>query len=229
MELNPLINTPDASFFGTAALQSCVDNPACLQCIDEAKDQFDPACTPVVPLGLLAGSMIYSQVFHFDAPGIANNFQRRLSSENTCGGCHGANALDPAVPFGPAGLNLVPPYPVAFTSVPESFYHVDARTPAGFPVRLSRFLAGTDSVVPLAPGAGVPVTTPIPDRVTFSANLGTKKFADLRRRGSVLAAQRIPGNCEHGGGAIMSGLVAEPATLVVNPFLIQQQSLKLVH
>jgi hypothetical protein len=229
LELNPLINTPDVAFFNTPALKNCVDNPACLKCIDEQKDQFDPACIALLPPGFLAGSLIYSQLFHFDATGIVNNVGRRDFSQNTCGGCHGANTLDPGVSFGAGGLNVIPPWPSSFLGVPEAFYHVDARTPAGFPARLSRFMEGTDSMTPLAPGAGIPVLTPIPDKVSFSAALSAKRFADLERRGSVLAAQAVPGSCGRGGVSHLTGLVAEPASLVVDPFLIQQQSLKLVH
>lgn len=229
LELNPLINTPDTTFNSTAALKSCIDNPACSKCIDEQQDQFDPACIALLPSGFLAGSLTYSQLFHFDAPSIVNNVGRRDFSQNTCGGCHGANTLNPAVSFGASGLNVIPPWPSSFAGVPESFYHVDARTPAGLPARLSRFMEGTDSMTPLSPGAGIPVLTPIPDKVTFSVALPAKRFADIERRGSVLAAQAAPGSCGRAGVSNLQGLVAEPASLVVDPFLIQQQSLKLVH
>lgn len=111
----------------------------------------------------------------FTAAGILDPEARRSMSFNACAGCHAAEALDPSVVIGPAGLNAIPPMSASLTNFPESFYHVDARTTAGFPVRLSRFMTGTLDTTP---------NTPIPDPA--GSPLAPRHFDDLARRGQVV-------------------------------------------
>lgn len=208
MEPHTLAQTPDASFHTSSVLRDCINSPTCRA---EVPASFMGA-------NFLAASQAYGPEFHFDALGVGNPLDRRDFSQNTCGGCHGANALDPNVRFGPAGLNLVPPFPAMFVSTPESFYHVDARTPGGIPANLSRFLKGTDDLAPF---------TPIPDRTTVSPALPAKHFDDLQRRGQVLASQSISSTCP----SLFLGALheIEQARFVPDPFLIEQISLPNAH
>jgi len=109
--------------------------------------------------------MDYNPTFFFDSVGIVNPTARHKFSLNTCGGCHAAEALDPTVTL-PS-----PPFPPGTL---ESFYHVDARTPAGLPAHLSRFMTGTATTAPF---------TPIPDP---AVGVPSRHFNDLQRRGQAL-------------------------------------------
>jgi len=110
-------------------------------------------------------AMDYNPGFFFNAAGILNPTARHKFSLNTCGGCHAAEALNPAVAL---------PSPPFAPGTPESFYHVDARTPAGLPVRLSRFMTGTATTAPF---------TAIPDP---AAGVPSRHFNDLQKRGQKL-------------------------------------------
>lgn len=204
LEPSPLAQTPQASFNMTTRLAACINDLNCRQDIP-----LTHSAPGFPPTPFRAGSQIYGQTFRFDAPTgtVALNEDRRAVSQNTCGGCHGANALNPSVTLGAGGLGVVPPFPAFLSGSPESFYHVDPRTPGGTPARLSRFMKGTQ--LPVLPG------TPIPDAVQIggSVQLPATHFNDLLRRGNIMQAQAVT----------FCGFA--PAS----PFLREQFSLPFVH
>ncbi len=174
---NSLNQTPDVSFIGTKKLADCINDPT-------SPFAMPPPCNVTVPVNwemgpFLTASNDYVQTFFFNAPGVPA-LNRWNFSANTCGGCHGADRLDPNVLFGPGGLNIVTPagpWPPSASTIPESFYHVDPRTPGGNPAKLSRFVKGTSVLPP---------KTPIKDPAGSGM---TMTFDDLQRRNQILAAQ----------------------------------------
>jgi hypothetical protein len=204
LEPHTLAQTPQNSFNVTLRLASCINDFNCRQSLPVTHAAPGFPATP-----FLAGSQVYGPGFNFDAPSgsVTINNNRRLLSENTCGGCHGANVLNPNVSLGgPGSLGVVPPFPVSLSSSPESFYHVDPRTPGGTRARLSRFMRGTSTNAP---------NSSIPDATQFggSVALGGKHFDDLLRRGNILQTQ-----------ASVSCFV-----LPSLPFVVDQLRLPIVH
>jgi hypothetical protein len=161
--------TPDVSVNGSTRLRDCINNPACVQTVPVNWE-------PPTPGPFLTASLDYLSTFFFNAPGVSA-LNRWNFSGNTCGGCHGADRLDPNVVFGPGGLNIVPPFPANFTFNPESFYMVDPRTPGGTRARLSRFVKGTSVLAP-----HTPISDPAGSGMTMN-------FYDLQRRNQIMSVQ----------------------------------------
>ena len=122
--------TPDRQFTADASLQPVLENYINSNLVDICNQEH------VVPnswmgMPFMAGRADFFPDTHFWAPGIAGSGSctdddiRFNFSVNTCSGCHGGDAIDPA---------LDPP-----------FYHVHPDSPGGSPVQLSRFLTGTGS------------------------------------------------------------------------------------
>jgi len=133
LRLDTTKQTPDLNFTADPALQPVLANYINSNLADICNQEH------VVPntwmsMPFLAGRADFFPTTHFWAPGIAgfpsggctNDDIRFNLSVNTCSGCHGADAIDPAVD---------PP-----------FYHVEPNSPAGSPAQLSRFLTGTGAL-----------------------------------------------------------------------------------
>jgi hypothetical protein len=175
--------TPDVSVNGSKRLADCMNDTTVVQCGQASAGGNVPVdWEPSTPAGpFLTASIDYLATFFFNAPGVTP-LNRWNFSGNTCGGCHGADRLNPNVVFGPGGLNIVAPagpWPASFTFNPESFYQVDPRTPGGTPARLSRFVKGTNVLPP---------KTPIPDPAGSGM---TMNFYDLLRRNSIMSTQSV--------------------------------------
>jgi len=178
---NSINQTPDISVNGTKRLADCINDPGSFLtsgCGTNVPINWEPS-TAAGPF--LGSSIDYLSTFFFSAPGVSASARWNFSG-NTCGGCHGADRLNPNVNFGAGGLNIITPagpWPAGFTSAPESFYHVDPRTPGGNRTRLSRFVKGTSALAP---------HTPIPDPAGSGM---TMHFDDLQRRNQIMATQSV--------------------------------------
>jgi hypothetical protein len=188
---NSINQTPDVSANGSKRLADCMSDTTlpvpCGSALQPNPNSVPPSgIGGTVPVNwegspFLTASIDYLSTFFFNAPGVTA-LNRWNFSGNTCGGCHGADRLNPAVTFGPGGLNIVTPagpWPASFTGNPESFYHVDPRTPGGTRAKLSRFVKGTLQLAP---------KTPIPDPAGSGM---TMNFYDLQRRNQIMGIQSV--------------------------------------
>jgi hypothetical protein len=198
---NSINQTPDVSLNGSARLRDCINDPSFLNpCGANVPINWEPS-SPAGPF--LGPSIDYLSTFFFNAPGVTPSNRWNFSA-NTCGGCHGADRLNPSVTFGPGGLNIVAPagpFPSSFTGAPESFYHVDPRTPGGARARLSRFVKGTNVLAP-----HTPISDPAGSGMTMN-------FYDLQRRNQIMATQSVSGCLI---GPRVDGFLAQTSLAIVH-------------